>query len=316
MAIGEFDLINRYFDRPSHQCAITRLGIGDDCALLSVPEGQHLAVTTDTMVENIHFFPDADPFCLGHKILAVNLSDLAAMGAKPVAVSLALTLPKPDPDWLEAFAQGFWQLADRYQIDLIGGDTTAGPLSITVQAMGLINEKMALRRSNAKPGDAIYITGTIGDACLALKMIEGNYQGESDAVLSRLHQPLPRVAEGLSLLGIASACVDISDGLTSDLGHILKKSGVGATLTWDALAFSSSVRNYVRITGDWKMPLIGGEDYELCFTVPLSKQSILNGLMEQMDCTKIGVIDQVPGLRIIKDNQVTSFEMQGYQHFL
>ena len=264
--ISEFDLIKRYFDRHALRHAFNQLGIGDDCALSQIPADCQLAVTTDTMVENVHFFADTDARMLGHKLLAVNLSDLAAMGAEPFAVTLALTLPKVDESWLNAFSLGFMDLAKQFKLDLIGGDTTQGPLTLTVQALGTVPRGLALLRSTAKAGDLIYVTGQIGNAGLGLKISQGYSCEQADTMLASFHTPQPRIAQGLGLRGIASACIDISDGLAADLNHILTDSGVGASLDWHSLPLSPAVKNYVAESGDWRMPLTAGDDYELCFT--------------------------------------------------
>lgn len=310
MPVSEFSLIRRFFTQQAVKNPSTRLGIGDDCALVSVPDGYELAVTTDTMVENIHFFAGSDPRQLGHKLLAVNLSDLAAMGARPVSVTLALTLPSVDEDWLTAFSEGFLGLAERYSVDLIGGDTTSGPLTLTVQAMGLVPSGKALRRSSAKPGDFIYLTGALGDAGLGLKIQQGYHCVCPNEALRRFHQPEPRIAEGLALIGIANACIDVSDGLAGDLGHILEQGNVGACLDWETLPLSGAVRAYVNETGDWAMPLTAGDDYELCFTVSPEKAARLT-----IDCAKIGVIESAPGLRLNKSGVIQSLKSKGYEHF-
>jgi thiamine-monophosphate kinase len=310
MPLSEFSLIQRYFTRQRVTNPSTRLGIGDDCALLSIPDGYELAVTTDTMVENVHFFAGTDPEQLGHKLLAVNLSDLASMGAKPVSVMLALTLPKVDENWLTAFAKGFLALAERYSVDLIGGDTTLGPLTLTVQAMGLVPRGQALMRSSAKPGDIIYMTGSLGDAGLGLKIKQGYGCANPDAALKRFNQPDPQIEAGLALIGIANACIDLSDGLAGDLGHILEQSQVGACLDWDALPLSEAVLAYINDTGDWSMPLVAGDDYELCFTVSPEQAGQLN-----IDCRKIGVIESRLGLRLNKSGDVQPLKVKGYEHF-
>lgn len=310
MPLSEFSLIRRFFTAQKISNPSTQLSIGDDCALLSIPEGYELAITADTMVENVHFFAGADPKQLGHKLLAVNLSDLAAMGAKPLSVTLALTLPKVDEAWLTAFAEGFLALAARYSVDLIGGDTTSGPLTLTVQAMGLVPKGQSLKRSAAKPGDDIYVTGNLGDAGLGLKIRQGYRCGQPGAALQRFDQPEPRCIEGQALLGIANACIDISDGLAGDLGHILEQSGVGATIDWAALPLSAEVQAYCDATGDWRLPLSAGDDYELCFTVSSEKASSL-----PFDCHKIGVIETAPGLRLHKAGTLHSLKAQGYEHF-
>lgn len=307
--ISEFSLIDRYFKRQTVNKPVT-LGIGDDCALLSIPQGHELAITTDTMVENVHFFADCDPFDLGHKLLAVNLSDLAAMGAKPLAVTLALTLPKVDENWLTQFAVGFFALAELYQVDLIGGDTTSGPLTLTVQALGLVPTRQALRRSAAKPGDMICVTGNLGDAGLGLKIRQGYPCQQPDNALKRFNRPEPQVETGQALLGIANACIDISDGLAGDLGHILEQSQVGARLDWDKIPLSEDVKNYIEHTGDWVMPLTAGDDYELCFTVSPDKLCAIT-----FPYTKIGVIEADLGLRLNKSGNIQPLEVKSFEHF-
>ena len=317
MAISEFGLIERFFNQQTCKNSNIRLGIGDDCALLSVPDGYELAVTTDTMVENVHFFAGTDPEKLGYKLLAVNLSDLASMGAQPVAVTLALTLPKVDESWLTAFSKGFFQLANKYSVDLIGGDTTSGPLTMTLQAMGLVPAGLALKRSGAKPGDLIYLTGNPGNAGLGLK-IEQGYRCTNAYVMTRqFHQPEPRINVGLSLRSIATACIDISDGLASDLGHILQASNKGASIAWDKLPLSSEVIKYIQTTGDWQMPLTAGDDYELCFTVPPEKKALFESLSACLECTSntIGEIQDRPGLRLYKDNKTETLKAKGFEHF-
>jgi thiamine-monophosphate kinase len=317
MALKEFDLIERFFVRKNGGNPSVRLGIGDDCALLGVDESVELAVTTDTMVEGVHFFSGADPEALGYKALAVNLSDLASMGADPVCAILALTIPESDASWLSRFTQGFFDLAQAWSVELIGGDTTRGPLTITVQAMGTVPKGMALRRATARLTDLIYVTGYLGDAALGLK-IEQNQVDRSDAaVLNRLHRPEPRVEAGLRLRGLATACIDLSDGLAGDLGHILQASGVGAAIDWNKLPISDAVRRHIGESGDWELPLRGGDDYELCFTIPASEAAGLERRMSDLGCpcTGIGVIDRSDGLWVVKDSNRIQFSLQGYEHF-
>ncbi len=310
MVATEFELIKQYFTRPARH-KNTQLSVGDDCALLSVPEGYELAITTDTMVENIHFFADVDPEHLGYKLLAVNLSDLASMGAEPIAVTLALTLPEIDSAWLQAFAKGLFNLADQYAIDLIGGDTTSGPLTLTVQAMGSVPKGEALRRSTAQIGDLIYVTGHVGDAGLGLKVKQGYDCGDDSYVLQRFNCPAPRIKEGLLLRGLANACVDISDGLAADLRHILAQSGVGACLDYQQLPLSKAVKEYIGATGDWALPLVAGDDYELCFSLSPAKAVQLN-----MACTCIGVIERESGLRLVRHGVESEFLNNGFEHFV
>ncbi len=317
MALTEFGLIERFFAGQPLINACSRLGIGDDCALIEVPDGCELAVTTDTMVENVHFISGTDPEWLGHKLLAVNLSDLASMGAQPIAATLALTLPAVDAVWLEAFSSGFMRLARKYSVDLIGGDTTSGALVLTVQAMGLVSEGAALRRATAQVGDLIYVTGELGDAGLGLKVTQGLCIDDPTSVLQRLHRPEPRVAAGLVLRDIASACIDVSDGLASDLGHILRASGVGASIDWDSLPFSPAVLDYIARTGDWQMPLTAGDDYELCFCIPPEREAMLTERLQELHCTcrKIGSIEASPGLRVRKAGRDVQITAQGFEHF-
>ncbi|WP_394752474.1 thiamine-phosphate kinase [Crenothrix sp.] len=310
MSLSEFGLIERFFCQQTLKNSTTQLGIGDDCALLNIPSGFELAITTDTMVENVHFFAGTDPEQLGHKLLAVNLSDLAAMGAKPISVTLALTLPKVNEDWLAAFAKGFLNLAQHYGVELIGGDTTSGPLTLTVQALGLVPQGKALKRSSAKVGDFIYVTGHLGDAGLGLKITQGYACNHPDEALKHFNCPNPQIETGLVLIGVANACIDISDGLAADLGHILQKSQVGACLDWEALPLSSAVQTYIIDTDDWLLPLNAGDDYELCFTVSPEKAAQLSVL-----CHKIGIIEAQSGLRLHKSGTLSPLEMTGFEHF-
>ncbi|MCK5889339.1 MAG: thiamine-phosphate kinase [Methylococcales bacterium] len=310
MAISEFGVIEKYFFRHPKNQEINSLGIGDDCALMQIPKGYELAVTTDTMVEGVHFFAGTNPRSLGHKLLAVNLSDLAAMGAKPTSVTLALTLPCIDESWLKEFSVGFFELAKQYSVDLIGGDTTSGKLTLTIQAMGIIPNKQAMQRSTANVGDVICVTGTLGDAGLGLKIEAGDYLTSSKKALSQFHTPMPRIKEGLAIRGVASACIDLSDGIASDLKHILQKSQVGATVDWHKLPLSIEVNEYINQTDDWSLPLVAGEDYELCFTIPPEKLSTLDIMY-----TQIGTIETELGLRVQRLGQTTALVVKGFEHF-
>ena len=314
--IGEFELIQRYFNRPPRRFDVVE-GVGDDCALLRPQMGKCLAITTDTLVEGIHFLAGTDPESLGHKALAVNLSDLSAMGAAPAWVTLALTLPESDDSWLAAFARGFRSLADAYGVDLVGGDTTRGPLSITVQATGFVGEEGALRRSTARWGDGIYLTGDLGLAGLGLEIVLGRILQQAPDAVAKLEKPQPRINAGISLAGFANACIDISDGLAADLSHILHASGVGATLDWLALPLPSPVRQFIDAGGDEWMPLRAGEDYELCFTLSPQREEELVTRMADFGCTcsRIGSIEQQMGLRLKKDGAIYDMAALGYQHF-
>ncbi|MDO9371443.1 MAG: thiamine-phosphate kinase [Gammaproteobacteria bacterium] len=322
MALTEFSIIERYFAQPAAmRDPDVVLGIGDDAALLHVPEGMELAVATDTLVEGVHFSPHTKPGDIGYKALAVNLSDMAAMGAEPRWATLALTLPQADESWLADFSAGFFALASEYRIQLIGGDTTRGPLSITVQILGLVPAGTALRRSGAHAGDLIYVTGTLGDAGLGLRVLQQPLELSAQHaahVMQRLNRPQPRVTEGIALRGIASAAIDVSDGLGADLGHILQASGAGARINLSTLPLSAAVADYVNHSGDWCMPLCAGDDYELCFTVPAQKCSALLDAMKSSPtgCTHIGVIEAAPGLRCISaSGELITPRAGGYQHF-
>ncbi|WP_126456154.1 thiamine-phosphate kinase [Sulfuriflexus mobilis] len=317
----EFSLIDRYFAHHVHQHGghdDVVLGIGDDAAVLRVPAGHELVVTTDTMVAGVHFPASATAEDIGYKLLAVNLSDLAAMGAVPRWASLALTLPGVDEDWLTGFCQGLFGLADAYNVALVGGDTTRGPLTLSITLHGLVPEGQALRRDGARAGDAIYVSGRLGDAGLALQHELGNMNVPGIAeILPRLHRPMPRVALGQALRGVASAMIDISDGLLADLGHILEASGVGARLELEALPLSAAVQA-ITDSGDWSLPLAGGDDYELCFSVPAERQADLQERLSGLDIsvTRIGQVEVEAGLRCLdaRGEYYTPPGM-GYEHF-
>jgi len=315
MPLSEFELIQKYFKRARGNGIV--LGVGDDAAIIDCPTGMQQVITVDTLVEGTHFSIDADPESLGHKTLAVNLSDLAAMGATPAWITLALTLPAVDEDWLQAFSQGLLGLAQRWNVSLIGGDTTRGPLSITLQAGGWVKAGQALRRDGAGKGDLIYVTGCLGDAGLALMVEQQEYRpdpGYGDYLAQRLHRPEPRVNEGLALSGIASAAIDISDGLIADLGHILSASVMGATIHSDRIPHSAALQSYIDSTGDVTLAMLAGEDYELCVTVPESTQAEFEQRLP--NACWIGVVEADAGLRCV-DAQGDKIEYSrgGYDHF-
>jgi thiamine-monophosphate kinase len=269
MALGEFELIERYFRPPVRRAA---LGGGDDCALLQPAPGQQMAVSTDLLVEGRHFLSTVAPERLGHKALAVNLSDLAACGAEPLAFTLALSLPRAEPSFLAPFARGMLELAEQHGIELVGGDTTAGPLTIGITAMGQVPPGQALLRSGARAGDELWVSGCLGDARLALEVFRGRVElpGEAfGAVREAMERPQPRVALGLALRGIATAAIDLSDGLLGDLAHVRRRSGVGATLWLDALPRSAALAAQP-VSVQRECLLAGGDDYELLFTAPAS----------------------------------------------
>jgi len=317
--MGEFELIRRYFQtQPQDTEAGVVLGIGDDCALLSPTLGQTLAVTTDTLVEGVHFLADDDAASLGHKALAVNLSDLAAMGAKPRWVLLNLSLPEVDEGWLRAFAGGLLALAQRHGVRLVGGDTVRGPLSFTITALGErpLDCGQSMLRSGAKVGDWIAVSGVPGEAALGLALRLGHLHLPAplaDQALARLHRPSPRVALGLALRELATSAVDISDGLAQDLGHILAASGVGATLDLARLP-RSELLDAVPQEDAWQAQLAGGDDYELLFTLPESALDKIEALPEKI--TLIGRIEAEPGLRLRRaDDSLLVLEKQGHDHF-
>lgn len=315
--ISEFDIIREYFTR-SPQRPESLLGIGDDAALLRLPQGQELAVTTDTLVAGRHFPNYAIPEDIGWKSLAVNLSDLAAMGAEPSGFTLALTLPEPNRDWLSRFAAGLFDLAQQFNVDLVGGDTTRGPLSITITAYGLVPSGQALRRNGARPGDLVCISGTLGDAALALDLRER----APEVLAARLHRPQPRVRTGMALRGLASAVIDLSDGLAGDLRHILKASQVGADIELARLPRSADFQRHrldvLRLfPGDHTLQylLSGGDDFELCICLPEERLTALRAAVTD-EIAVVGVITPGPGLRWLDAEGVqTKLALGGYDHF-
>lgn len=316
--MNEFELIRTFFARQPLTRADVATGIGDDAALLRVPPGQLLAVTSDLLVAGVHFFPDVNPVSLGHKALAVNLSDLAAMGAEPAWFLLNLTLPQADTQWLEQFCRGMFALAREYNVQLVGGDTARGPLAIAIEAHGFVPEAKVLLRSGAQAGDQIYVTGTLGDAALALRQCRGEIRlAERDlaVVMERLDRPVPRVDEGMALRGIAHSAIDISDGLLADLGHILESSQVGARIFLDRIPVSTVSRSYLKETG-WETVLAGGDDYELCCTVPKKNVVALEKLDFGCGIQCIGEIEPQPGLRVMDESGVLyQPKGTGYDHF-
>ena len=328
-AMSEFDLIARYFTRPTPRAV---LGVGDDCALLQPAPGTQLAISSDMLVEGRHFFADADPFALGHKALAVNLSDLAACGATPLAFTLALALPDVNETWLQGFSRGLLTLADAHGCELVGGDTTRGPLNICITVFGevpVVNGKsQALLRSGARPGDDVYVSGTLGDARLALDALRGTLVLPPDLLAQarlRLEQPTPRVALGQALRGVATAALDLSDGLLGDLGHILKASGVGATLDTSiaiqliaACAHPACTTGLIPLKKQLKCVLAGGDDYELAFTAPpAAREAVLAAArLAETPVTRIGQIDAEPGLRLVDaQGQRLSGHYSSFDHF-
>jgi thiamine-monophosphate kinase len=316
----EFNLIARYFTRPAKRAV---LGIGDDCALIKVATGCELAISTDTLVEGIHFFADANAEKLGHKSLAVNLSDLAAMGAMPRYVTLALTLPSIDDAWLAAFSCGFFSLADEFDVELIGGDTTRGPLSITLTVMGEIEAGRALRRDGAAAGDDIWVSGTLGGAALALMHMQQKIQLQPpifSRAEDRLHRPQPRIALGQILLGVASAAIDISDGLVADLNHICERSKLSAIIERHNLPLASALMSVSADLRD-ECALSGGDDYELCFTAPVAARAAIEiaGAKCGVAVTRVGSMKTIDPNQLVKvideSGQDVSPQKSGYDHF-
>jgi thiamine-monophosphate kinase len=316
---SEFDLIARYFT-PARQRSDVALGVGDDAALLNPPAGQQLVMAVDTLVAGVHYPLDTDPHAIGHKALAVNLSDMAAMGAEPAWATLALTLPEADEAWIGSFAEGFFALAQEHGVQLVGGDTTRGPLSVTVQVTGLVPEGQALTRDGANPGDGIFVTGTLGDAGAGLRIRQHALEtGEEQAqwLLDRLDYPAPRIGAGKLLRNLASAAIDISDGLTADLGHILAASRVGASLDMDHLPLSRALQGSGLAQEEQRrLALSAGDDYELCFTVsPACEEEMMVHMASiSCPCTCIGEVTHELGLRLPGEDKAL-LQTAGYDHF-
>jgi thiamine-monophosphate kinase len=296
------------------------LGIGDDCALLVPPAGKAIATTIDTLVAGNHFPEGADPELIAERALRVNLSDMAAMGGEALWFTLALTLPVVDTAWLDGFARGLFQAAKRFDCALVGGDTTRGPLSITIQVMGAVELNRALLRGNARAGDLIYVTGTLGDAAAAVAVINDRLQvsdAASDHFMSHYYRPLPRLHEGQLLAGIASAAIDVSDGLLADLGHICTSSGVGAIIDWERVPVSEALSKAAAPEQVQEWALSGGDDYQLCFTVPPAQASQVDALIEQgrLSACAIGEIVRGEGVTCQSKGKALTLGKKGYQHF-
>jgi thiamine-monophosphate kinase len=316
---SEFELIRRYF---THAAPSAVLGVGDDAALVRVRRGCDLAVSTDMLVAGRHFFPRADPALLGHKALAVNLSDMAAMGATPRWAALSLALPRADPRWLRSFSQGFMRLARRHGVDLVGGDTTRGPLNICVQILGEVPSGQALRRDGARAGDDVWVSGTLGDAALALASLRGRVRvsARERALLERrLHAPEPRVALGVALRGVAASAIDVSDGLVADLGHICERSRLGAVIEWERLPVSRTLAAYLGRAAARGAVLAGGDDYELCFTARSARRERVAHAAERagIKVTRIGrIVAGPPRVAVLgADGHALSAATRGYEHF-
>lgn len=323
--LSEFGLITRFFSDISPpltaQTSSVELGVGDDCALLNIAAGQQLALSIDTLVAGRHFPIDADSADIAHRALAVSISDLAAMGATPLAFTLAISLPEADFNWLRGFSHGLKEAAGRYRIPLIGGDTTRGPLAITLQVHGTVPAGNSLQRSGAGVGDSIYASGYLGDAAAALAVLNTSCEvgaEEQQYFLTRFYQPAARLSLGQRLLGIASAAIDISDGLLADLGHIVTASKVGATVYSRRLPISPVMTASVESRQALMYALTGGDDYELCFTVPPSKVAMVNTIAEQLNIplTHIGEITEGDKITCLDhNNKAIDLNSAGYQHF-
>jgi thiamine-monophosphate kinase len=316
----EFELIRRYFTEQVVKRKDVHLGIGDDCALVTPGERQHIAVTTDTLVAGVHFPMDTSARAIGHKSIAVNLSDLAAMGAEPSWVSLAITLPEIDENWIKEFCIGVFELCEFYNVQVIGGDTTQGPLSITVTAQGQIPFQQHISRSGAKAGDWLYVTGEIGGAALALQHIQGKvkvaakYQAE---IKTRLDYPKARVLAGQALRKYATSAIDLSDGLIADLGHICEASGVGANIVLDALPISEALSDTIGLENTYDLALKGGDDYELLFSVAednkVGMETALANTGNKITC--IGQLNGSGKITTTLNNKPANINVQSYEHF-
>jgi len=317
MSLGEFDLIAKYFTRSVKRAA---LGVGDDCALFATSPGMQLAVSSDMLVEGRHFLSTVAPQRLGHKALAVNLSDLAACGARPIGFTLALAMPRVDERFLEGFARGLLALADEHECELIGGDTTQGPLNLCITVFGELPSGQALLRSGAQAGDDLYVSGTLGDARAALEVFRGGLVVDGaafDSLRRAMEQPQPRVALGQALRGIATSAIDVSDGLLGDLGHILNRSRLGATLDVDALPRSAVLRTLPAAL-QREYTLAGGDDYELVFSAPPDRAAAVTGAAQAsgVGVTRIGRLAADPGLRLVDaDGAAVANGYGSFDHF-
>ena len=317
--MNEFSIIEKFFKPLSLKRGDVLLGIGDDAACLHLPSGMNLLVSTDTLVANVHFLPEWGAYDIACRSVMVNVSDLAAMAAQPCWATLALTVPKMDPDWFEAFSQGIKDSLAQFQIALIGGDTTHGPLSVTLTVFGQAPYEQELRRSGAKPGDVILVSGPLGAAALAVKLLDAKEISSADTIemMNKLIHPKPRVDLINFLRGVATAAIDISDGLSADLNHICEASQVGACLDKEALPIHPLLNKYCEDKAV-DLALTGGDDYELCFTVPEYKLDAFLFALKKVDltCYPIGVIEDKPGLRIkMAESRCETLIPQGYLHF-
>ena len=318
----EFDLIDRFFKNGGHQRKDVIIGIGDDAAITEIPANQRLATTTDTLVSGVHFLADTPAKAVAHKAVAVNLSDLAAMGAEPAWMNLSLSLPSTDPVWMEGFAQGLFDLSQYYSMQLIGGDTVKGALAVTITAQGFVPGESVLTRSGAKPGDWIYATGTLGDAGAGLEILKGELEAaaaDAEFLIQRHQFPSPRILAGTALRRSASACIDISDGLLSDIQHIIRESGCGAVINVDTLPISAALANTVSTEQAIDLALAAGDDYELLFTVAEDYKSTVETAFASfnVNATCIGQVTGAVGKLELRNNDEPYFHQgrRGYEHF-
>jgi thiamine-monophosphate kinase len=321
MGLSEFALIERYFRGCGAQRGDVTLGVGDDAAVLRVPPGSELVAATATLVAGVHFPQDSPPDSIGHRALAVNLSDLAAMGARPAWALLALTLPEADEAWLGEFARGLGELARTHEVALVGGDTTRGPLCISVQLLGYVPSGTALSRSAARAGDVLFVSGTCGDAAAGLAIEQRRLTGPAEArgwLRERFLWPSPRVALGEQLRGFASACIDVSDGLLADAGKLASASHVGAELAWSDIPLSEPLAALLGERRARELALTGGDDYELCFAVPAHNIARLLAQLppQEWRYTRIGALRAAPGAVVVRDGTVMEFSHSGYEHFV
>ena len=316
--IGEFEIIARYFTRATADRDVV-LGVGDDAAVLAV--GGHLAVTVDTLIAGVHFPDGMAPHALGHRLMAVNLSDLAAMGARPRWCTLALTLPSADELWLDGFSRGLFELADRYGVSLVGGNLTRGPLSLTLQLMGKVEPRNMLTRSGGHVGDDIYVTGTLGDSSAGIMLIlerSAAPQGSAAAALKeRFYRPVPRVGAGLALGPLATAAIDVSDGLLADLDHICKASACGATIDVERVPLSAELLSLFPPQEAIAHALGGGDDYELCFTAPPSRADEIEAALEAADTPVRRIGQLIAGQTVVcrRDGEPFTPAVRGFRHF-
>lgn len=316
----EFEIIERYFAVDSGKRKDVIKGVGDDCALLKVPRGQRLAVSMDTLIAGVHFLPETNAADIAHKAVAVNLSDLAAAGAEPAWLTLSMSIPEVDRDWLESFHLGLKRIVEFFGVQVIGGDTCKGPLSITIQAHGFVPEAVFHTRNGAQAGELVCVTGSVGDAALGLKVAQNELQvppNIASQFLKKYFTPYPKIAAGIALRGRATSVIDISDGLLADVNHISEQSGVGALLHWEKVPLSDaakSIEDEALLKG---AALSGGDDYELCFTVKEDDLASTRLALEMVgtDCIPIGRLTGKPGVRLLDDKNEVELDELGYRHF-